>query len=302
MNTDYTKIKADLLAFGKNNGACKTQYHRLNKAYTIEEVIDVVKDNFTWCATYQDFIDVIMANREQFAEHNIFINQDVDIYEGIGCLLVTNGQITINSYGNSKLNIEAIYNSSIDISACNSSEVIVCSCNTSSVDIKSYEDSKVKAQSWDNSTISANSHDTSIIKVECFHTSNIDANSYDQSTIIIQSYATSRVHVMSFNSSLIYMYAQQSSSIRASSYDRSIFKAMACEWPKINAESYDFSTFYVTSYFHDIEFKAKCYNTSTMFIDKVNIQCEVYDNAIARYLNEDKVVMGNGSLEIEKYQ
>ena len=87
MNTNYEKIKADLLAFGKKNGACVEQYQRLYKAESIEEVIAVVKDNFWWCARYRDFADVIMANREQFAEHQIWANQDVDINEGIGYLL-----------------------------------------------------------------------------------------------------------------------------------------------------------------------------------------------------------------------
>lgn len=32
MNTNYEKIKADLLAFGKKNGACVEQYQRLYKA------------------------------------------------------------------------------------------------------------------------------------------------------------------------------------------------------------------------------------------------------------------------------
>lgn len=32
-----------------------------------------------WCTQFKDFSYVLMANREQFAEHNIWINQDVEI-------------------------------------------------------------------------------------------------------------------------------------------------------------------------------------------------------------------------------
>lgn len=107
MNTNYEKVKADLLAFGKKNGACVEQYQRLYKAESIEEVTAVVKDNFWWCAKYRDFADVIMANREQFAEHQIWINQDVEIREGVGYLLATEGTINAESLGTSTMIIRS---------------------------------------------------------------------------------------------------------------------------------------------------------------------------------------------------
>lgn len=103
MNTNYEKVKADLLAFGKRNGACVEQYQRLYKAESIEEVIAVVKDNFWWCARYRDFADVIMANREQFAEHQIWANQDVEIREGVGYLISTEGVVNATSWNTSTI-------------------------------------------------------------------------------------------------------------------------------------------------------------------------------------------------------
>ena len=103
MNTNYDKIKSDLLDFGKRNGASIGQYQRLYKAESIEDVISVVKDNFEWCIKYKDFADVLMANREQFAEHRIWINQNVEIQEGVGFLLVTEGSINAKSYGTSTI-------------------------------------------------------------------------------------------------------------------------------------------------------------------------------------------------------
>ena len=84
ISSNYEKIKAALLAFGKKNGACVEQYQRLYKAESIEEVVAVVKDNFWWCAKYRDFADVIMAYRDEFAEHQIWVNQDVVNGEGAG--------------------------------------------------------------------------------------------------------------------------------------------------------------------------------------------------------------------------
>ena len=143
MNTDYEKIKADLLAFGKKNGACVEQYLRLYKAESIDEVIDVVKDNFWWCAKYRDFASVIEANWEQFAEHQIWVNQDVDIREGVGYLLATEGRINATSYGTSTINAK--------------------SCGTSTINATSYDTSTINATSYDTSTINATSYDTSTI-------------------------------------------------------------------------------------------------------------------------------------------
>ena len=147
MNTNYEKVKADLLAFGKKNGACVEQYQRLYKAESIEEVISVVKYNFWWCARYRDFADVIMANREQFAEHQIWANQDVEIREGVGYLISTEGVVNAESYG------------------------------TSTINATSYDTSTINADSWGTSTINATSGDTSTI----------NATSYDTSTMIIRS-------------------------------------------------------------------------------------------------------------------
>ena len=156
MNTNYEKIKADLLAFGKKNGACVGQYQRLYKADSIEEVIAVVKDNFWWCAKYRDFADVIMANREQFSEHQIWANQDVEIREGVGYLVATEGEINAKSY------------------------------DTSTINAESYGTSTINAESYGTSTINAESYGTSTINAESWRTSTINATSYHTSTMIIR--------------------------------------------------------------------------------------------------------------------
>ena len=171
MNTNYEKIKADLLAFGKKNGACKDEYGRLYAAETIEEVIAVVKDNFWWCAKSRDFADVIMANREQFAAHQIWVNQDVEIREGIGYLLATEGEIN------------------------------AMSCHSSTINATSWDTSTINAESWDSSTINAESWDTSTINAESWDSSTINATSWDTSTINAESWDTSTINAMSCHTS-----------------------------------------------------------------------------------------------------
>ena len=186
MNTNYEKIKADLLAFGKKNGACVEQYQRLYKAESIEEVIAVVKDNFWWCARYQDFADVIMANREQFSEHQIWANQDVEINEGVGYLLATEGEINAKSCGTSTINAKSCGTSTINAESCGTSTINAKSWDTSTINAKSWDTSTINAESWDTSTINAESWDTSTINAKSCGTSTINAESWDTSTMIIR--------------------------------------------------------------------------------------------------------------------
>ena len=186
MNTNYEKIKSDLLAFGKKNGACVGQYQRLYKADSIEEVIAVVKDNFWWCAKYRDFADVIMANREQFSEHQIWANQDVSIQEGVGYLVATEGEINANSWGTSTINAESWGTSTINAESYDTSTINAKSYDTSTINAKSYDTSTINAKSWGTSTINAESYDTSTINAKSWGTSTINAESYDTSTMIIR--------------------------------------------------------------------------------------------------------------------
>ena len=129
MNANYNKIKSDLLDFGKRNGACIDQYQRLYKAESIEDIISVVKDNFKWYVNCEDFAEVVMANREQFAEHRIWINQDVEIREGVGFILATEGEIDAMSWGTSTINATSRDTSTMIIHTVN----IECEVNDSSI-------------------------------------------------------------------------------------------------------------------------------------------------------------------------
>jgi|GEM_PF-3431526 len=189
MNTNYDKIKSDLLDFGKRNGACIGQYKRLHKAESIEDVISVVKDNFEWCIKYKDFADVLMANREQFAEHRIWINQDVEIQEGIGFLLVTERSINAKSWGSSTINAESWGSSTINAE----------SYGTSTINAESYDTSTINAESCGSSTINAESYDTSTINAESYGTSTINAKSYGTSTINAESCDTSTMVIHTLN-------------------------------------------------------------------------------------------------------
>ena len=218
MNTDYEKIKADLLAFGKKNGACVGQYQRLYKAESIDEVIAVVKDNFWWCAKCRDFADVIMANREQFVEHQIRVNQDVEIREGVGYLLATEGDINVASYDSSTINAMSYGTSTINATSYGTSTINATSCVTSTINATSYDTSTINATSYVTSTINATSYDTSTI----------NAKSYGTSTINAMSYGASTINAMSGDTSTINATSCDTSTINATSYVTSTINAMSC--------------------------------------------------------------------------
>ena len=133
METNYKKVKDSLLSFGKNHSACQHEYKRLYAAESVEAVMAVVKDNFSWCCQFYDFADVLLAYRDQFAEHKIWINTSVEIKEGVGYLLTTEGEFNAESWGTSTINAE--------------------SWGTSTINARSRETSTINARSWGTSTM-----------------------------------------------------------------------------------------------------------------------------------------------------
>ena len=133
METNYKKVKDSLLSFGKNHSACQHEYKRLYAAESVEAVMAVVKDNFSWCCQFYDFADVLLAYRDQFAEHKIWINTSVEIKEGVGYLLTTEGEFNAESWGTSTINAE--------------------SWGTSTINAESWETSTINARSWGTSTM-----------------------------------------------------------------------------------------------------------------------------------------------------
>ena len=155
METNYKKVKDSLLSFGKNHSACQHEYKRLYAAESVEAVMAVVKDNFSWCCQFADFADVLLAHREQFAEHKIWINTSVEIKEGVGYLLTTEGEFNAESW------------------------------ETSTINAESWGTSTINAESWGTSTINAVSRGTSTINAVSRETSTINAVSRETSTMII---------------------------------------------------------------------------------------------------------------------
>ena len=181
METNYEEVKDSLLSFGKNHSACQYEYKRLYAAESVEAVMAVVKDNFSWCCQFYDFADVLLAYRDQFAEHKIWINTSVEIKEGVGYLLTTEGEFNAESWGTSTINARSREASTINAE----------SWGTSTINAESWETSTINARSREASTINAESRGTSTINAESWGTSTINARSREASTINARSWETS---------------------------------------------------------------------------------------------------------------
>ena len=92
-----------------------------------------------------------MAHRKQFAEHKIWINTSVEIKEGVGYLLTTEGKFNAVSRGTSTINARSWGTSTIN----------AVSRETSTINARSWGTSTINAESWETSTINAVSRETS---------------------------------------------------------------------------------------------------------------------------------------------
>jgi len=185
METNYEEVKDSLLSFGKNHSACQYEYKRLYAAESVEAVMAVVKDNFSWCCQFYDFADVLLAYRDQFAEHKIWINTSVEIKEGVGYLLTTEGEFNAESWGTSTINARSREASTINAESWGTSTINAESWETSTINARSREASTINAESREASTINAESWGTSTINAESWETSTINARSWETSTMII---------------------------------------------------------------------------------------------------------------------
>ena len=191
MKTNYEEVKDSLLSFGKKHLACQYEYKRLYAAESVEAVMAVVKDNFSWCCQFYDFADVLLAYRDQFAEHKIWINTSVEIKEGVGCLLTTEGEFNARSWRTSTINAESWETSTINARSRETSTINAESWGTSTINAESWETSTINARSWRTSTINAGSWETSTIDAESWETSTINAESRETSTINARSWEAS---------------------------------------------------------------------------------------------------------------
>ena len=91
----FEELKKELLKRAKDADACKEQYARAYNTQTLEQLMDVCRDNFSWaCNNAVLDIDIITQYRNEFALGNIYANENVIN----GFLLCSNANVSAWGY------------------------------------------------------------------------------------------------------------------------------------------------------------------------------------------------------------
>ena len=101
--TNFEAIKAEILKRAKEAHACSEQYGRAYKSQTLQELCNVIKDNFNWAFKNKVITaELLMQFRVDFAANEIYVN--VSVQSGYllcdSTTVVAYGNATVVAYGN----------------------------------------------------------------------------------------------------------------------------------------------------------------------------------------------------------
>ena len=91
----FEELKKIILERARNASACREQYGRAYRAENLEELMQVVRDNFRWaCNNRVIDSDIVDAYRDEFATGKIWHNENIT--EGF---LIASGSATVEASG-----------------------------------------------------------------------------------------------------------------------------------------------------------------------------------------------------------
>ena len=74
----FTEIKEEILRRAKNAEACVGQYKRALESQTLQELAQVIKDNFTWCCNGKVLdVEIVERYETEFATVEIYANKSI---------------------------------------------------------------------------------------------------------------------------------------------------------------------------------------------------------------------------------
>ena len=74
----FTEIKEEILRRAKEAKACVGQYKRALESQTLQELAQVIKDNFTWCCNNKVLdVEIIEKYKSEFATVEIYANESI---------------------------------------------------------------------------------------------------------------------------------------------------------------------------------------------------------------------------------
>ena len=166
----FLELKQELLNRAHKAGACKEQYSRAYGAQTLEELMDVVKDNFFWAVNNEvldgEFID---KWSEEFNDSKIWHNQSVSsgyliaygnatVRASDNATVIAYGNATVRAYDNAT--VRAYDNATVEAS----DNATVEAYGNATVEaygnatVRAYDNATVEA--YDNATVEASDNAT----------------------------------------------------------------------------------------------------------------------------------------------
>ena len=170
----FEELKKIILERAREAQACRKQYGRAYMAEDLQQLMEVVRDNFHW-AVNNSVIDgdLIDTYRDEFNAGRIWHNEDVT--EGF---LLANDNATVRAYDNATViandNATVIASGNATVRAYGNATVIA------------YDNATVRA--YDNATVEANGNAT----VRAY--GNATVRAYDNATVIANGNATVRAY------------------------------------------------------------------------------------------------------------
>jgi len=186
MNT-FNKLKEEILKRAKQNNACTSEYSKAYKSENVQELIQVIKDNFFW-ACYNGVLDgnLIDQFQQMFNANEVWHNKSVS-----SGFAIASGSATVEAYGSATVNasgnatVEAYDNATVKaydnatVKAYGSATVKAYSSAT----VEAYDNATVKA--YGSATVEAydNAYINCYSTVECKITGKAIIRRWDTNTI-----------------------------------------------------------------------------------------------------------------------
>ena len=104
MKQNFENLKNEILRRAKKANACTVQYKRVYTADTLQELMQVVKDNFYWsCRNKVIDVELIDKYKDEFNAFDIWANVDVStgyLLASDNATVTAYGNATVRAYGN----------------------------------------------------------------------------------------------------------------------------------------------------------------------------------------------------------
>ena len=109
----FEELKSEILRRAHNANACVEQYKMALKSTNMQELCEVIKDNFIWCCN-NNVIDgwILEKYKDDFVHEDIFYNENVErgfllatatVWANDNAKVWANGNAKVEAYGNAKV-------------------------------------------------------------------------------------------------------------------------------------------------------------------------------------------------------